>query len=143
MNKVETIYKEEDVVNEGTKILQSMSEEDASLVIETVKGVLILEIKMGLGLVETPNEFDDDDYFGFFERVDGLYRSTGDGCYFCDKSIDPNDFGFDENAEICPICQLKLANIFTYENISLNKKYIKLAVAGREKQRKRGEFYDG
>jgi|PlaIllAssembly_1097288.scaffolds.fasta_scaffold138710_2 hypothetical protein len=44
-----------------------------------------------------------------------------EGCYFCDDSIDPNEWEFNLDTKMCMFCQLKVANILAALGIDHTK----------------------
>ena len=91
----------------------------------------MFEIKIGLGLVDVKEieeeygiEFDENE-LEYFDEINALYAKRDEGCYFCDKSIDPNSDFFHKSTELCPMCQLKVANLLEFEKIApLGKRYL-------------------
>jgi hypothetical protein len=86
---------------------------------------LIQEIKYGLMLDDLPSDYHPDSELMVFQQVnklyEQLYREAGEGCYFCDPTIDANKTEINIDTYLCITCQIKLANFMTACNIDPSK----------------------
>jgi hypothetical protein len=142
--KMSTPLVEKEEFKEAMKLLEEMPQEKAIKIIHAMHKLLLLEVIINLGLEEaehvneefgTSFDIDDDSDFIVSERIQKFYELKNRGCYFCDQSIDPNGDFFDDRTQVCPHCQLKLANILTYEGVDpLNKPYLPLVLKERRQK---------
>ena len=86
------------------ELLRKSPKEDVDGVIKMVVQMLLQEIEDGLD-----NEFEEER--PFFEKVNELYMSYSQGCYFCDKEISGDETEFNLDVHLCLSCMSKVANI--------------------------------
>lgn len=77
---------------------------------------ILKEVRMGLGLEDTPDNYEDQEH-PLFEKISGLFEQTLQGCYFCDPYADMNS----PRVEVCPACQIKLVRILTVCGVDTTK----------------------
>jgi hypothetical protein len=46
----------------------------------------------------------------FYPAIESAHQEASGGCYFCDKTIDPNETSITHDTPMCLFCRLKLAN---------------------------------
>ena len=103
---------EDDWVEKAMGILESLSPEEADLVVRFIFKHILLEVRTGLGLSPLPEGTEEPGLI-FYHEIDELYCEAARGCYFCDKTIDANEVEINRNTPICGWCQLKAANLLT------------------------------
>jgi hypothetical protein len=96
-------------VQRGIEIVQKMSAQDRNMMTAFFLAWLETEIAVSLGMIED-KELESTPLFDLVER---LYKDATGGCYFCDKTLDPNAVGIDSKTHLCIRCRLKLANFLT------------------------------
>lgn len=103
-DKIIELFKHEDPP--GKRILNQLSDEDATELITFLYRYAIKEVEIGLGLVE----LDGDPELKVFHMIDEVYDRAKPDCYFCDDRVDPNEEQIGPKTKICPMCKLKLGN---------------------------------
>ena len=88
------------------KALKKADISDAAL--EAVKGYLLAELKIMLGLTSMEEEDIEKIEPVFFDEVQDIYDQANDHCYFCSPMADPNEEPYGEFRRACPMCTLKL-----------------------------------
>ena len=104
----------------GINALTSLSSEDQQAVIEFILGYVFTEVKVGLGLIELPDNCDEND-LSIFDKIADIYEEAAGDCYFCSENIDPNEDEFGPDTKLCLRCKLKLANFVTALGFPANK----------------------
>jgi len=104
-------------VHQGYKVLAELSEEDAEALIEFLLYNITYEIRVELGLIELneeqEKEYEANNLGKLYEQVNAIYQEANQGCYFCDKEIDPNET-FPDNPGLCLICGMKMQKFLMY-----------------------------
>lgn len=95
-------------VQDGIDVLNSLHPEDAQAVLQFMLNYTFKEVEAGLGLVEF--EGGDDIDLQVADKIAEIYERAAGGCYFCSKSVDPNEDEFGPSTKLCLKCKLKLAN---------------------------------
>lgn len=98
-------------------LLNAMPKEEANAILQFALVYMVKEVEAGLGLIDS----DDDMELLAFEQIDKVYQKAAEGCYFCDKSVDPNETRMDKDTKLCMMCQLKLRNFVEALGIPANK----------------------
>lgn len=96
-------------VTEVTFLLGSLEKEDRDKIVDFFFNWIELEVREGLGL----DDYDDDSENPVFDMVNNIYQEAAAGCYFCDKTVDPNATEINKDTKFCWMCQLKLGNFVT------------------------------
>jgi hypothetical protein len=146
--KLDTPIIQKEEFKEAMDLLKEMPEEKANKIVAAINKLVLLEMIVSLGLEDvdrvnkefgTSFDIEDEDDFILSDRIRTFFDLKNGGCYFCDRSIDPNGDFFNDRVFLCPDCQLKLANVLAYEGIDpLDKQYLPLVMRER-KQKKREE----
>lgn len=91
-------------IREAQRLLQGLPNDKAEGILKYIVGLLLDEVRKGVAGDLDPSEAP------FFAQVDQIYEEAlVKGCYFCDRSIDPNAVPFDPKAtKICLTCKMKL-----------------------------------
>lgn len=101
-------------------VLHSLETEYAENVIEFILEYALTELKVGLGLIDPPEDLDIEDLH-IFNKIADIYEQAAGNCYFCSESIDPNEDEFNIESKLCPICKLKVANIAEFLGVPAKK----------------------
>ena len=119
-------------VQDGIEVMQKMPERDRRMMTAFYMAWLETEIAVSLGMIED-KELDSTPLFDLVEKT---YRDATGGCYFCDKTLDPNAVGITSKTHLCMKCRLKLANFVTMMGEDPTK-YIQGIFGPRKVQRAR------
>jgi hypothetical protein len=93
-------------------ILNAMPVKDALCILEFIMDYVIMETRVGLGLVDVPDDMEEPDISSLkmFNKIADCYEEAAAGCYFCSEVVDPNEDEFGPDTRLCMMCKLKLAN---------------------------------
>jgi len=93
---------------EGHRILTEMSDGDSRNVLKFIASIMVNEVRFGLGL----DDMEIDQPLPLFDLINEQYKEAAEGCYLCDKTIDPNEEIPPEKQHVCMECSMKLDRIF-------------------------------
>lgn len=99
-------------LNKGIEILNSLSDQDRSKVIDFMLAYVFMELRYGLGLVDDPDDAEpiDIEDLLIFNAIADIYEEAAGDCYFCSRGIDPNEDEFGPDVKLCVMCKMKLGN---------------------------------
>lgn len=96
-------------VQEGLDVLQSLEPEEASVAIEFLLNYVFMEVRAGLGISDADVDVDIET-LTIFNKIADIYEEAAGDCYFCSRSIDPNEDQIGADTKLCMLCKLKLGN---------------------------------
>ena len=94
---------------DGLDIMKNLPAKQSQAILKFMVEYVMMECRFGLGMIDDiPDDLPDE--LPFFNAINAVYRERDKGCYFCDKTIDPNGAGMSKSTELCIDCMLKLGN---------------------------------